>query len=266
MRAFSISWRIAAVAGMVLLATSAVAVTPNPDGVVIHERVFNDCPISILSTTNMYPMLVAIEDSNTACGGFANLHVWRFAEGGMDAIFSNDSAFRFSATLTLTGTGEGEAGLQIAPWWSPLVDGRFNVRTTDGEIACFGGRLPFYSFTASDGVTYAKGNAINLCMTYYPNDLTMANPATVEYTLIYEGMTYTSGALAFDEGNPAEDPPYGLWGILNDAEVGGHMQYLLSAADVPNGLRAAWEDICFQSLTPVRIEDTTWGQVKALFQ
>ena len=29
-----------------------------------------------------------------------------------------------------------------------------------GEIACFGGRLPFYSFTAAYGLHYVPGTAI----------------------------------------------------------------------------------------------------------
>ena len=77
-------------------------------------------------------------------------------------LFANNGGFRFSADLTISGDGEGEAGLQISPWWSQLVDGVFNVRTTDGEIACFGGRLPFYSFTGSHGVTYVKGTTVRI--------------------------------------------------------------------------------------------------------
>ena len=64
----------------------------------------------------------------------------------------------FSADVTLSGTGDGEAGLQISPWWSPNVDGRFNVRTPDGEVACFGGRLPFYSFTGDQGRVLREGD------------------------------------------------------------------------------------------------------------
>ena len=39
--------------------------------------------------------------------------------------------------------------------------------------------------------------------------------------------------LAFDQGNPAEDPPYGLWGILNDARVGGYIQIVGNEAGGP---------------------------------
>ena len=94
--------------------------------------------------------------------------------------------------------GHGEAGLQISPWWSQDVDGRLNVRTTDGEIACFGGRLPFYNFTASHGINYTKGNTIHVEIRYEPNGLSQADPGTIQYTVGYLGQTYSSGVLAFE--------------------------------------------------------------------
>jgi hypothetical protein len=56
--------------------------------------------------------------------------------------------------------------------------------------------------------------------------------------------TYSSGALAFDQGNPAEDPPYGLWGMLNDARVGGFFQVQLNALDP-----RSWGQIVFENMT-----------------
>ena len=94
-----------------------------------------------------------------------------------DAVFTNDSNFHVAADLVISGTGEAESGLQVAPWWSQNVDGRFNVRTTDGEIACFGGRLPFYTFTGNYGLTYVKGDMIHLEVTYLANDVNQNNPA-----------------------------------------------------------------------------------------
>jgi hypothetical protein len=189
------------VAGLALVASSAVA-TPSPDGIVFNTRIFDDCPFSTLTTTDNFPSSIVIDDANLSCGGFANLHTWTFAVGGADAVFNNDSWFSFSADLVVSGTSEGEAGLRISPWWSPYVDGRVNVRTTDGEIACFGGRLPFFSFTGAFGLRYTKGEVINIEMVYQAQSLTAANPAFVVYNLLYDGMSYTSGPLVFDEGNP----------------------------------------------------------------
>jgi hypothetical protein len=253
---------------LVMLASVGALATPAPNSVVINERVFNDCPTSVLTTTNDYPVAITIEDDVLDCGGFANLHNWRFSEdGGVSAaVFNNDANYKFSCTLVIDGTGEGEAGLSVSPWWSQDVDGRFNVRTTDGEIACFGGRLPFYSFTVNHGLTYVKGTAIFLQVIYRPNQLTAAAPATIEYVVEYNNYFYSSGPLMFDEGNPNENPPYGLWGALQDGRVGGYVQAFLQPGNSAAGLSASWTKILFVDLGPVSVEDASWGGVKALYR
>ncbi|MBN2172111.1 MAG: hypothetical protein JW819_12400 [Candidatus Krumholzibacteriota bacterium] len=249
---------------IVALVGAAALATPQVDGAVFNLRVFNDCPTSVLETVNNYPTLISISDSVLDCEGWANLHNWHLAVGGASAVFNNDDAFTLSFDLRITGAGEGEAGVLVAPWWSQNVDGRFNVRSTDGEIACFGGRLPFYSFTASHGIAYAKGDVINLKVIYTPNDLTEANPADIEYVVEYNGGTYSSGRLLFDEGNPAEDPPFGLWGMLNDARVGGYMQAFLQSGNPAAALMAEWMDIEFLDMS-VATEATSWSMVKSLY-
>lgn len=253
-------------AALLVLVAGAAFATPNPDGAIVMERVFNDCPASVLTVTNNYPMVISIQDAGDNCFGWANLHVWRMSQSGAELLFPNGSAFKISTTLTIDGTGQAEGGLQIAPWWSE-ADGRLNCRTTDGEIACFGGRLPFYSFTGSHGLHYVKGTPIGLSMTYMPGLLTSVQPATIEYTVVYNSMTYTSGPLAFDEGNPAEDPPYGLWGMLNDAKVGGYVQPLWALGGDPSAVvTATYGDILFENLDSVGNEDNTWGGVKTLYR
>lgn len=246
-----------------VLGLSDVAATPNPNSAVFNLRIFNDCPSSILTTTDEYPALLAIEDTQLDCVGFANLHNWRFSENDVDPVlFENASNFKFSAWLLITGTADGEAGLQISPWWSQNVDGRLNVRTTDGEIACFGGRLPFYSFTNEHGINYVKGEPIYLEMRYLSNDLTEENPGTIEYIVNWLGMEYSSGPIPFDMGNP--DEPYGTWGILDDAQAGGHVQPFLEEGNSDAGLRAEWRDIMFMNLDePTATQTTTWGRIKA---
>lgn len=219
--------------------TAATALGATWDSAVFNLRVFNDDPGSTVTTVNNYPTLVEISDTRTGGGGFANLHNFHLADAGVEHSFANGEAFQFSADLTISGAGAGEAGLQLSPWWSQNVDGRFNFRTTDGEIAVFGGRLPFYSFTASQGITYTKGDTVRVSLLYWPASLSSSDPATITYNLTMGATDYTSGALAFDEGNPAEDPPYGLWGHLNDARVGGYMQVFSSA----DNLTVRWENI-----------------------
>jgi hypothetical protein len=243
--------------------SDVAAATPNPNGAFLNLRVFNDCPSSVLTTGNTYPASVFFQDDNLSCGGFANLHNWHLSEdgGATEAVYNNNSNYHYCATMTISGTAEGEAGLQVAPWWSQQVDGRFNVRTTDGEVACFGGRLPFYSFTGSDGVVYTKGNPITLEITYLANGLSAASPATIEYELTYLATSYSSGPLPFDEGNPLEGK--GSWGALDDARVGGYMQAFLQAGNPNAGLRADWTDHCYDNLdSPIAVEPTSWSRLK----
>ena len=255
-------------AGALLLLGAAAGLgsaAPNPNSAVVVPRIFNDCPASTLTITNDYPTCITIDDQNAGCIGFANLHAWRFSENGADpVVFNNGDSFRFAADLTISGTGNAEAGLQIAPWWSQ-ADGRLNVRSTDGEIACFGGRLPFYSFTASHGLAYVKGETIHLEIVYRANALSEADPGTIEYKVTYGGNEYSSGLKSFDMGNPAEDPPYGLWGILNDARVGGHFQFFVGTSGATGQSVVQWCNLEYEAL-PVSLRPETWSAVKSLFR
>jgi len=215
--------------GLCLAAASGVYAQPI-DSAVLNLRIFNDDPGSTLATVNNYPTLVEISDTRTGGGGFANLHNFHLADAGVVHSFANGEFSSFSADLTISGAGDGEGGLQLSPWWSQNVDGRFNFRTTDGEIAVFGGRLPFYSFTGSQGLTYTKGETVRVGFDYNPNSLSAGDPATITYRLTMGSTDYTSGVLAFDEGNPAEG--FGSWGHLDDARIGGYVQVFSSAGNL----------------------------------
>jgi hypothetical protein len=238
------TWMVAlAVAGV---AAAEVGATPFVNSAVINTRIFNDFPSSMLGFTDNYPAIISISDNNTSTPpppGFANLHNWQFSENNFtSAVFNNGDFFSYSADLTISGTGTAEAGLLVAPWFSQNVDGRLNVRIPNGEVAAFGGRLPFFSFTSSFGIHYAAGDTIGLGITYDPHSLSMADPGTIQYTVDYNGTHYSSPVIPFDEGNTAEDPPYGLWGILNDARVGGHYQAFNGTA---GSTTATWTNISF---------------------
>jgi hypothetical protein len=253
---------------VVLSATAAMAVTPAVNSTVLIPRVWNDCPFSVLTTANNYPSQIFFDDNKGDCGAWANLHVWRYSiDGATAAIFPNASCFRSAADLVISGVNDAEAGLQIRPWWSE-ADGRFNVRSTDGEIACFGGRLPFYSFSDVLGfnVRYVKGTPIHLEVIYQANGLSEASPATIQYLLTYNSLSYASPVLPFDEGNPLET--YGTWGMLDGAQVGGYAQVFLGGL-VNEAVRAEWTNIVFEDLCPPPpspVEKTTWGQIKASYR
>jgi len=259
--------------GVLVLAASlmplAAQATPSSNSAVLHTRIFNDCPISILSTTNNYPASVQISDTGLECFGFANLHNWHLSSDGVnDDLFANNSCFTIACDLVIdAGTKGGEGGLQLSPWWSPDVDGRFNVRTTDGEIACFGGRLPFYSFTGAHGLHYVPGTSIHLEMVYDPNTLSAGDPATITYNVVYNGTPYSSGALAFDQGNPAEDPPHGQWGLLNFGRLGGYVQCFNDGGNPAAGVVATWSNITYETCQkPTPTQTTTWGRIKGLYR
>ena len=257
---------VLAVASLAL--ASAAFATPTPTSAVFHTRVFDDCPISILTTTNLFPGLIQINDQNQPpqplCAGFANLHTWRFSTDGVNAIqFLNGDAFEYSATLVLNGAGEG--GLNMSPWFSPDADGLFNVRTTDGEIACFGGRMPFFTFTGAFGLVYTNNTPITLGISYFPRGLSAVDPAQIIYTVRYNSINYTSGLLNFDQGTASEDPPHGLWGALNPWYAGGHVKMFAFPSGQPHGITATWSDIQY-STGSVPTQTSTWGRVKQAYR
>ena len=262
-----IGYSALAYAALVMIALVGTAfATPAPNSAALSLRVFDNCPLSIVTPVNNYPALISIEDvMNPACVGFANLHSWSFSEdgGATPSLFVNGSNFRMCATVAIDGPGTGEAGLRFGPWWSPLADGKFMINAESGEIACFGGRLPFYSFTVNHGLNYVKGTAIYMEMTYLAHGLSAADPATIQYRLVYNTVTYDSPVLLYNEGNVGEDPPHGLWGCLHDAMVGGYFQ---PRANTGVGLTCTWRDICFENLDVVPVQNSTWGRMKVLYR
>jgi hypothetical protein len=234
-----------ALVAVLALCTAALA-SPDIDSAIVHDRIYNDAPYSTFTYGNNYADLLWMKDEGLDDTGWANRHNFRLSDNGgiSDAVFMNDDAFEFHADVTITGTADSEGGLNLSPWWSQQVDGTFMVRTSDGEVSCYGGRLPFYNFTADQGLTYVKGTTVRLGLVYDPHSLTQEDPGTIQYFYTDPGGTmYSSPVLQFDEGNPAEDPPYGLWGILNDARLGGYFQ-----VQVNNQIPGNWGQIDFENM------------------
>jgi hypothetical protein len=232
----------------VILGTVAFA-SPSIDSAIVHERIWNDADYSTFTFGNFYPSSLWMRDEGLDDYGWANRHNFRLSENGgiSDAVFMNDDYFEFYADVMIDGTANVEGGLNLSPWWSQQVDGVFMLRTDDGMVECWGGRLPYYSFTAEHGVTYQKGTQVGLGMIYDPHSLTEEDPGTIQYFYRdIDGREYASPVLSFDMGNPAEDPPYGLWGILNDARVGGWFM-----PKVNNQIPGNWGQIDFDNMVYV---------------
>jgi len=240
-----------AVATAVAFAAPVLAFPPPIDSARINPRIFNDFGSSTFSSVNNYPAHINLTDGNTdGHPAFANLHNWRLsADGGASsAEFANGEAFSISADVTIstTGTGGGEGGLTVSPWFSQDVDGVFNMRTTDGEIAVFGGRLPFYSFTGNHGITYLAGTTVHVSIEYDPQAVSAAMPGLIRYTYINPAaVLFTSGWIPFDEGNPSEDPPYGVWGVLNEATVGGRLLMFGQQTSQGSTISADFDNVTF---------------------
>ena len=150
------------VLALVAVGAGTALAAGSPNSLVVLPRIFNDDPFSVLTIINNYPTGICITDEVVPPAGWANLHAWRFSQDGMTPMqFANNDGFAVGTSVRISGDGNGEAGLQITPWWSE-ADGRFNLRTPDGEVAVFGGRLPFYSFTANHGKSYVKGIALEM--------------------------------------------------------------------------------------------------------
>src|SRR5262245_10158162 len=235
------------------LAGASYGNTPQVNGAIVTTRTFNDCPLSTVTTSNNYPAQIQITDEmSPLCVGFANLHSFSFSDDGgtTAARFDNNSNFHFGADVVIDGAGEGEGGLRISPWYGQFVDGRIMANATTGEIACFGGALPFYSFTVNHGIHYVRGTTIHMEVTYLANDLSDVNPASIRYRVVYNGNTYESPVLPFGEQNPNEcnTPQHNsLWGMLNDGRAGGYFQ---PHADTGASLTITWSNITFEALLP----------------
>src|SRR5262245_46410672 len=248
---FKPPWSAILSTALLLLPGRVALATPSVNGAIIVTRTFNDCPISTVTTTNNFPASIEITDvMDTLCVGFANLHSWSFSgDGGLTAaVFNNNANFHFGADVVISGPGEGEGGLRISPWYGKFVDGRLMANATTGEVACFGGALPFYSFTVNHGLNYVRGTTIHFEATYVSHQLVSTDPATIQYRVVYNGNTYDSPVLPFGEQNPDECTPNGLWGMLNDGRVGGYFQ---PRANTGKSLTATWSNITYEVLPPV---------------
>ena len=240
-------------------------------------RVFNDCPVTnVNAAPNAYPAIVHFDENTFLCAGGINLHIFNLSDDGglSSAIFNNKDAFSIASTVTLrqlSGNTQVEAGLRVNPWYGPVADGVFNLRLPDGEIACFGGALPFFTFTGAFGLHYQNGVPARETIIYTPNCNTKDNPGTIEYQLIYNGQFFTSGPLPFNNCTPGEEA-HGCYGIMDNARVGGKLQDDMFAfgADPAGSNSVDYNDFIYTINPPidcpVPTKASTWGNVKGIYR
>ncbi len=184
---------------------------PDPfANVQINERVFNDTPGSVLTTTNSYPD--SIQFAETGLNNGLNRHLWYFSPNGVDAsLFGNTEYWNVAMDVTIQPTPSGprrqEAGMYFNyNGW----DGQFMV-ASDGEIAIFGYILPFYKFKT----TYAVGTTITIGMRYFNDPCDGKNK--LEYYAGNESKVVT--------------PDNGEQGLLTGTKLGAYCQHGGSLAE-----------------------------------
>lgn len=128
---------------------------------------------SDLTITNNGLAGIRFEDRNFTGGGFANRHHAALSIGGTPFQFDRTDSFRFDVDVIIEGAGGTEAGIWIgtAPFFPNSGNanvGNFVVLPDNsGEIAAFGGPLPFFTNNSNGGMARAARNqTFHLTMIY----------------------------------------------------------------------------------------------------
>jgi hypothetical protein len=141
---------------------------------------------SNLTVTNNGLTGIRYEDRNFTGSGFANRHQAALAVSGVPFQFQPEQSFKFECDINITGPGRTEAGIWhgTAPFFpnSASADvGQFVVLPDNaGEIAAFGGRLPFFSNNQPENAGMPRGarnTLLHLTLIYNAD----VSPRTYQY-------------------------------------------------------------------------------------
>lgn len=225
------------------VANVAYAQVNTINSAVRSPREFNDVPGSSFSVIGNYSTLIRFTDFGvSAPTGFANRHAWRFSNnaGASAYQFQNNDYFQVSMTLRLQANPSSprkEAGFLFNTLGG---DGQFIVNSDAGEIVAFGGPLPFYSFNASNGLSYTPGSNIILGMHYF------LDPGTGLRSIQYSANGILSPILPFTNLEQ---------GIINNSTLGGYFQIVNDSSNPFNSGIADFQNI---SIVP---EPSTFAMV-----
>lgn len=118
----------------------------------VGDRFYNDRPGSSLTTTHGSGLSgVRWVESNTAAGGFANRHFAPLAVNGTPYSFGAAESWQMDVDVIIRGPQASEAGIMVGT--TPFYPSSFGANTGQfvmlpgnaGEIATFGGEMPFFS-------------------------------------------------------------------------------------------------------------------------
>jgi hypothetical protein len=224
-----------AVIGFVALATLAGTAMASDISAVnsfkIENRTWNDYPTSVLNTTAAFPNVQWNEDfSNSPLPGpYANKHfAWlsddggasRFGlHGGGEGAAHNGQSFSITTSVNIAPTAgvdrRKEGALYIRnprPALGYTDEGEVLVAGDNGEVAVFGGVMPFHSFGA---FCYTPGTTASLKFTYFAPGT--ADPVKGAYRL-----EFTDAVTGYHDSGMKYwgTEPDGCGGFNNGTELG----------------------------------------------
>ncbi len=256
-----------AVSAIALLSFAGVAAAQisSINGFHVITRNFNDFPGSTLTVNGIAAPAgangnVAINGlgaglhyseqfSRGEPGNFANRHLGHFsADGGVtNYAFQNNQSFRLDTTISITAGSNGpaakEGGITVFNNRTVFENGQ-NVTFTDegfmlvktnggvnggGEVALFGGALPFFSFN-SVGVDYAPGTTASIAFTYFaPGEL----GAAAAYEASFNGIS--TGIKFFDNNSDVSGNGLGNGSLIGLRAQNSRLPTIADFADTDYG-------------------------------
>ena len=227
-----------AVIGFVALATLAGTAMASDisavNGFKVESRFWNDYPTSALTTANAFPSISWHEDfsGSPLPGPWANKHVaWLSDDGGASRFglhgggegaayggqsFSITTSVNISPTAGTDRRKEGALFIRNPrPNHTPYYvdDGEVLVAGDNGEVAVFGGVMPFHSFGA---FCYTPGTTASLTFSYFA-------PGTASPTLGAYRLEFTDAVTGYHDSGMkfwGAAEPDGCVGFNNGTQIG----------------------------------------------
>jgi len=228
---------------LVLTTASGVAIQAAPAAPTAKSAVIRAIdhggPDSAFNIQNGFPGSIVIrDDSDDATGTPVHHNWWLSEDSSTPAGFRAQNVFDLFVDVLIIGPNDSRGGLAIAAAGSPESGLQLAVDTLSEQVVASGDGFPSYSFTTEQGLTYREGESLRLGFRYRPNGLTAADPATIEYFAIKDGIIRSSGPLVFRR-----------WAVevFDGVSVGGFFE-----RSTPSGEAMGFGQIEFQKITYVR--------------
>lgn len=213
---------VAAIATLAIAGAASGAVQ-DINSVQQANRIFDDFTTTTLTVTDNYAASYRIEETGyvdeSIGGNFANKHGAFFSEDNGATRFDFDYGDSFLAKLTYV---DNSSGINVeAGFLTDLFGFGFFGGLPNGEVAAFGGTLPFHSF----GTIYTPGDTIDLSMKYIAGTAEGFDPSRIKYGVQINGGGWAySPAILFTNGEmgwPSAFTQYIGFGAQFNNPIGG---------------------------------------------